>query len=139
MDRKDADDRRWTLWSIAVGKEPIFLAIFGVALIGGLSLVSWCKLSTCSTWASNIVSITQDFSAMVLGVLSIAYLTIEGATMLARQYDIHLREKDREEGRKEERREIKARLSEWDVRRRAAEIKGERFDEPLPLLDQDDD
>ena len=42
------------------------------------------------------------------------------------------KERRREEGREEARAELMAEFEDWDTRRRAAEERGESFDEPPP-------
>ncbi len=44
-----------------------------------------------------------------------------------------LKQRYREEGRQEGRAEITKRVQAWDERRKAAEARGEPFDEPIPI------
>ncbi len=46
-----------------------------------------------------------------------------------------LREKRREEGRREALEEIRTALRAWHERRKAAEKEGKEFDEPIPFLE----
>ncbi len=81
------------------------------------------------SFIQTVVAVLQWLGTIVAG--QVIFIVIwEGAIMVMAE---RLKQRYREEGRQEGRAEIIKRVQAWDERRKAAEARGEPFDEPIPI------
>ena len=132
------DDDRVSIWSVSRADLRWFSVLFPSLWIMGTLYYAAFRASwnnPADATFSTLFNADIGLSAAVLALMVIA-----GKAVIVVLFDwpIRVREKRREEGRREARQEIRAKISDWDARRREAERRGEKFDEPPPLMNPGD-
>ena len=112
-----------------------FSVVFSILCLAALVLVLLGEFSAWK-WAERVVGIGQTLGRMVFTATAIAYILVEGQSMLSELFKRARFEEGRQEGRALEREEWQSwrkRLEEWEGHRKAAEEVGATFNEPRPV------
>lgn len=131
-------DNRVSIWSVSRANLRWFSILFPTLWTVGTLYYAVFRVS----WNEPVKAIGETLFNADIGLSApvLALIVIAGKDLLVVLFDWanQAKEKSRRQGRQEARQEIKAEISKWDARRRETEGRGEKFDEPPPLLDQDD-
>ena len=118
--------------------ERTYVFISVVIILLSIGVAAWYETDYIDkdSWPETVASIFQWLSPAI--ALSITILALrEVGMVLAERYKAQRYEEGRQQGRQEGlqegRAEISKQVREWDERRKAAEARGEPFDEPLPI------
>jgi hypothetical protein len=128
--------------AIAREREGQFLILFVLFFLASLGLVVWYEVrhETGDDGWDTAIAIGMGMSYCVVISTALAYVIVEGAAMLAEQFNKKRYAAGLAEG--EVRGEAKGhatRQKEWEAwneRREEAEANGQTFDEPPPALDK---
>ena len=116
--------------AIAREREGQFLILFVLFFLASLGLVIWYEVrhETGDDGWDTAIAIGMGMSYCVVISTALAYVIVEGAAMLAEQFN----KKRYDAGRADMLKEWEA----WNERRQEAEAKGQTFDEPPPKLEK---
>ena len=109
----------------------VFVALFLFALV-----ITVIAEFTDVKWVEKIIKVGEGLGRLTFVSIAITFILVEGVPMLAAWYKREMRNKGREEGRKEAFKEWQAwrnELEEWERQKAEAEATGEEFNEPRPL------
>jgi hypothetical protein len=125
-------------YSLFKDHERTYVFISVVIILLSIGVAAWYETDYIDkdSWPETVASIFQWLSPAI--ALSITILALrEVGMVLAERYKAQRYEEGRQQGRQEGlqegRAEISKQVREWDERRKAAEARGEPFDEPLPI------
>ena len=118
--------------AIAREREGQFLILFVLLFLASLGLVVWYEVrhETGDDGWDTAIAIGMGMSYCVVISTALAYAMVEGAAMLAEQFNKKRYAQGQAEGRAERQKEWEA----WNERRQEAEASGRPFDEPPPNL-----
>ena len=144
-DQQDPDNERQPIWSVPVKKATLFFTMFTILNMVGMAYFAWYEI-----FENDQVSIHETIQNILVGCVGV-FVFSAGVSVTATEVVVvigtYLRDyvfKPRRErieaearaaGRAEERKVINARMQRWNRRRLDAEARGEPFDEPIPLDD----
>lgn len=150
------NDDREAIWAIRPRWSTLYFVLFTFQVVVGLCIAAYDGISstTPENWIQTYFDIILRTGqvGIVAAIITFTVIEILGSIMLLSHWE-RLRgrrqreerdqairegrklEQERQEGRQEGRAELIAEIEEWDRRRRAAEQRGETFDEPLPYLE----
>ena len=157
MNSREQQDARQSMWSVNPAFVPLYFALFTLGVIVGTAFIVWYEVGhvTSDSAPDTMVGIIQGVGwvglASAIGTITLIE-TLEYAMVMAnwfrQNYLEPLKERQRneglelglkegreqglEQGREEALTQVKAEIREWDRRRREAEARGERFDDPPP-------
>ncbi len=116
--------------AIAKEREGQFLILFVLFFLASWGLVIWYEVrhETGDDGWDTAIALGMGMSYCVVISTALAYVTVEGAAMLAEQFNKKRYAAGRAEGQAELQREWKA----WNERRQEAEANGQPFDELPP-------
>ncbi len=136
---------REAIWAIRPRWSTLYFVLFTLQVVVGFGIATYDGLSSVNgdRWIQAYFDIILRTGQVGIAAAIITFTAIEilGSIMLMTEWiRVNLvepakerrREEGRVEGRKEGRAEIIAEIEDWDTRRRAAEERGEFFDEPPP-------
>ncbi len=138
------NDDREAIWAIRPRWSTPYFVLFTLQVVVGFGIATYDGVSstTPDKWIQAYFDIILRTGQVGIAAAIITFTVIEllSSTMLMSEWIRHnlvepAKERRREEGRAEARAELIAEIEEWDQRRRAAEERGETFDEPLPYLE----
>ena len=129
-------------------REGWHLTAFTAQFMFWLAIITWQEVSLRTTDGAleTATGIGRSMGPAVVLSAAVTVIVVEGTYMLAERY-LRRRfqegkeeglEEGREEGQREERHKMKVRLEAWNRRRKDAEKQGMPFDEPLPILADDE-
>jgi hypothetical protein len=120
--------------AIAREREGQFLILFVLFFLASLGLVIWYEVrhETGDDGWDTAIAIGMGMSYCVVISTALAYVIVEGAAMLAEQFNKKRYQAGQAEGQAERQKEWEA----WNERREEAEANGQTFDEPPPALDK---
>ena len=128
--------------AIAREREGQFLLLFVLFFSASLGLVIWYEVrhETGDDGWDTAIAIGMGMSYCVVISTALSYVIVEGAAMLAEQfnkkrYEAGLAE-GRTEGQADGRAERQKEWEAWNERRQEAEANGQTFDEPPPKLEK---
>jgi hypothetical protein len=107
-----------------------------IAIAAGF--VIWYEVTqrTEDSFPETVLAVARDMGSMIVSIASLNLVLVEILSMLSRQFDKWLSDRQRAEGRAEGltqgRVEERAEWVAWTNRQREALAKGEPFDEPSP-------
>ena len=123
--------------------RTISVALFVVSFIGGMALVSWYEVVQVrgDTLLATVVAIIVKGESVSVVSAAIAGAFEGGAFIVVIAYEMVKRGFDRgvARGRALERADIKRKLADYEKRRQEAHARGEEFNEPLPVFDDDEE
>ena len=123
--------------------RTLSVALFVVSFIGGMALVSWYEVVRVrgDTVLATLVAIIVKGESVSVVSAAIAGAFEGGAFIVVIAYEMVKRGFDRgvARGRALERADIKRKLADYEKRRQEAHARGEEFNEPLPVFDDDDE
>lgn len=123
--------------------RTISVALFVVSFVGGMALVSWYEVAQVrgDTLLATIVAIIVKGESVSVVSAAIAGAFEGGAFIVVIAYEMVKRGFDRgvARGRALERADIKRKLADYEKRRQEAHARGEEFNEPLPVFDDDEE
>ena len=151
-ERKPSEnDDREAIWAIRPRWSTLYFVLFTLQVIVGLGIATYDGLSSTipENWIQTYFDIILRTGHVGIAAAIITFTVIEllGSIMLMSEWirvnlvepakekqraKIELR---REEGREQGRAQVIAEIKDWDRRRRAAEQRGETFDELPPYLE----
>ena len=139
---------REAIWAIRPRWSTLYFVLFTLQVVVGFGIATYDGLSSVNgdRWIQAYFDIILRTGQVGIAAAIITFTAIEilGSIMLMTEWirvnlvepakeRQHARiERRREEGREEARAELMAEFEDWDTRRRAAEERGEFFDEPPP-------
>lgn len=135
---------REAIWAIRPRWSTPYFALFTFQVVVGFGIATYDGVSstTPDKWIQAYFDIILRTGQIGIAAAIITFTVIEllSSTMLMSEWIRHnlvepAKERRREEGRAEGRAQVIAEMKDWDQRRRAAEQRGETFDEPLPYLE----
>lgn len=145
------NDDREAIWAIRPRWSTPYFVLFTLQVVVGFGIATYDGVSstTPDKWIQAYFDIILRTGQIGIAAAIITFTVIEllSSTMLmsewirvnlvepAKERNRVRIEKRREEGRAEFRAQVIAEMKDWDRRRRAAEQRGETFDEPLPYLE----
>ena len=123
--------------------RTISVALFVVSFVGGMALVSWYEGVQVrgDTLLATVVAIIVKGESVSVVSAAIAGAFEGGAFIVVIAYEMVKRGFDRgvARGRALERADIKRKLADYERRRQEAHARGEEFNEPLPVFDDDEE
>ena len=123
--------------------RTISVALFVVSFIGGMALVSWYEVVQVrgDTLLATVVAIIVKGESVSVVSAAIGGAFEGGAFIVVIAYEMVKRGFDRgvARGRALERADIKRKLADYEKRRQEAHARGEEFNEPLPVFDDDEE
>ena len=123
--------------------RTLSVALFVVSFIGGMALVSWYEVVQVrgDTLLATVVAIIVKGESVAVVAAAIGGAFEGGAFIVVIAYEMVKRGFDRgvARGRALERADIKRKLADYEKRRQEAHARGEEFNEPLPVFDDDDE
>lgn len=124
--------------AIAREREGQFLLLFVLFFSLSLGLVVWYEVrhETGDDGWDTAIAIGMGMSYCVVISTALAYVIVEGAAMLAEQFNKKRYDKGKTEGLEEGREEKHNEWEAWNERRLEAEARGETFNEPPPKLEK---
>ena len=149
------EPERQSIWSVASGWLPAYFALFNALGLMGVGFVVvrnvlWVSHPTvhdmiwaiitdmvivgAATATASILAVETGKNIMIVGTYLEEMLKRRRARQLAEAVERGVT-KGRAEGVQAGRADLAAEIREWNIRRLAAESKGEPFDEPPPGLD----
>ena len=138
------NEDREAIWAIRPRWSMPYFVLFTLQVVVGFGIATYNGVSstTPDKWIQAYFDIILRTGQIGIAAAIITFTVIEllSSTMLMSEWIRHnlvepAKERRREEGRAEFRAQVIAEMKDWDRRRRAAEQRGETFDEPLPYLE----
>ncbi len=138
------NDDREAIWAIRPRWSTLYFVLFTFQVVVGFCIAAYDGISstTSENWIQAYFDIILRTGQIGIAAAIITFTVIEllDSTMLMSEWIRQnlvepAKERRREEGRAEVRAQMIAEIKDWDRRRRAAEQRGESFDEPLPYLE----
>ncbi len=141
-----AEDSKESIWSLVSASKNWYLSIFTALAVSGEAVVITREIGRhdgiMETWYA-VLAVSDDVVTTAAGAAFTITEIGRNAMVLAhslqkwlnkklREGDEKFRNKLRAEGREEGREEERQLWAEWDVRRKDAEGRGEKFTEPHP-------
>ena len=135
---------REAIWAIRPRWSTLYFVLFTFQVVVGFGIATYDGLSSTilENWIQAYFDIILRTGQVGIAAAIITFTVIEilSSTMLMSEWIRQnlvepAKERRREEGRAEVRAQVIAEMKDWDRRRRAAEQRGETFDEPLPYLE----
>ena len=123
--------------------RTLSVALFVVSFIGGMALVSWYEAVQVrgDTLLATVVAVIVKGESVAVVAAAIGGAFEGGAFIVVIAYEMVKRGFDRgvARGRALERADIKRKLADYEKRRQEAHERGEEFNEPLPVFDDDEE
>ena len=138
------NEDREAIWAIRPRWSTLYFVLFTFQVVVGFGIATYDGLSstTPDKWIQAYFDIILRTGQIGIAAAIITFTVIEllSSTMLMSEWIRQnlvepAKERNRAEGRAQVRAQMIAEIKEWDQRRRAAEQRGEAFDEPLPYLE----
>lgn len=145
------NEDREAIWAIRPRWSTLYFVLFTFQVVVGFGIATYNGLSSTilENWIQAYFDIILRTGQIGIAAAIITFTVIEllDSIMLmsewirqnlvepAKERNRVRIERRREEGRAEIRAQVIAKMKNWDQRRRAAEQRGETFDEPLPYLE----
>ena len=128
---------REAIWAIRPRWSTLYFVLFTLQVVVGFGIATYDGLSSVNgdRWIQAYFDIILRTGQVGIAAAIITFTAIEilGSIMLMSEWiRVNLVEPAKERRREEGRAEIIAEIEDWDTRRRAAEERGEFFDEPPP-------
>ena len=134
------DNERENLLTILRRNRPAYSVVYFGQMLAWLALVSWNEATSGNH--AGPVSYTIAVGTALAPLAFISLVTAIGAVDAGRYlmtlFFPDLEAKYKREGRAEERAELRVAMRAWYARQQEAKRKGEPFDEPPPLLNDED-
>ena len=123
--------------AIAREREGQFLLLFVLFFSASLGFVIWYEVrhETGDDGWDTAIAIGMGMSYCVVISTAMAYVIVEGAAMLAEQFNKKRYAAGQAEGRSEGKAEQQKEWEAWNERRQEAEANGQPFNEPPPTLE----
>ena len=134
------DNERENLLTILRRNRPAYSVVYFGQMLAWLALVAWNEATSGhhAGPASYTIAVGTALAPLAFISLVTAIGTVDTGRHLMTLFWPDLEAKHRREARAEERAELRAANRAWYARQQEAKRKGEPFDEPPPLVDDED-